>query len=161
VLSAYRATYRTDCYIKKYCTSTSLCKQKRNATARTKTRSCYKKGQPKWQTFFNCKHRTPFIYVTKPQIRAQMKYTYFPATLCACLASIRSQDSPFGTASRLGATHRGIVFRFVAHARDCSLLQSDQTDYGAALASYSMITRVKPTTHLQLVQRLRMSGAVP
>jgi len=90
-----------------------------------------------------------------------MKYTYFLATLRACFASIRSQDSPFGIASRLGATHRGIVVRFVAQAKERSLLQSDQTDYGAALASYSVITRVKPTTHLQLVSRLRMSGALP
>jgi len=90
-----------------------------------------------------------------------MKYTYFFATLRACLASIRSQDSPFSIVTRLRATHRGIIFRFVPQARDFSLLQSNQTDYDAALASYSMITRVKPTTHLQQVSRLRMSRAVP
>jgi len=90
-----------------------------------------------------------------------MKYTDYLETLRVCLASIRSQDSPFGIVTRLRATHRGIVFRFVAQARDFSLLQSDHTDYDAGLVSYSMITQVKPTTHLQLVSRLRKSTAVP
>lgn len=139
-------------------TSTSLCNKRGMQQRARKSNRVKKNKSQNDKHFFNFKHRTPFIYATKLQIWSQMKYT---ATLRACLASIRSQDSPFGIVTRLRATHREIVSRFVAQARNFSLLQSDQTDYGAGLVSYSIITRVKPTTKLQLVSMLRKSAAVP
>jgi hypothetical protein len=74
----------------------------------------------------------------------------------------KSRDSSVGIALGYGLDDRGSRVRFTAGAGNFSLHHRVQNGSGAHPASYPMGTRgVKLTTHLHLVPRSRMCGAIP
>jgi hypothetical protein len=73
-------------------------------------------------------------------------------------------DSSVGTVTTIRAGRRRIVFRLLAVTRDLSALRNVQTRRWDHKDAYSMRHSgrdVKLTTHLHLVPRLRMGGAMP
>jgi hypothetical protein len=95
-----------------------------------------------------------------------------PGMILLCnLQEVVSRDSSFGIALGCGLDDRGSRVWFLAGAGNFSLHHRIQNGSGAHPASYSMGIRgsfpgvkrpgVKLTTHLHLVPKSRMSGAIP
>jgi hypothetical protein len=91
-------------------------------------------------------------------------YIYIYIYMCVC----ESRDSSVGIALGYGPDDRGSSVRFPAGAGNFSLHHRVQNDSGAHPAFYTMGTRgweqsgrgVKLTTHLHLVPKSRMHGAI-